>query len=407
MNKLKGIKHTKLFDIIRYCRYLLYRFCIDKKFLSCKLQDDITIKRILNTKESFFGYYTISPENNNGKIIVCSPEKDEILKIFVKKKEKVFFIGDTKSWNWQQGCMAQWGYTNQNLIYYNRFNENKSSYETMIYDISSHKITDSLNFPVYSLSKQEDYALSLNFDRLALMRPDYGYFCKKNINLPDNNDDGIWKTDINTKKTTLIISLQKLIDINPVSSMKGAQHKVNHIDISPDGNRFMFLHRWVGPMGRFMRLITADRDGNDIYILNGDKMTSHSFWYGNNKILSFCYTPKFGNAYVFFTDKSDKIELVSEKLPNKDGHPSVSPDKKYIITDTYPDFARMSRLFIYNINNDNLSELGHFYQPLKYMGTKRIDLHPKWDMNGSSIYFESGHNGKRNLYRINVPEKEK
>jgi len=372
--------------------------------LSCKLQDDITIKRILKTKESFFGYYTISPENNNGKIIICSPEKNGTVKIYVKDEKDIFNIGNTKSWNWQQGCMAQWGYTNQNLIYYNRFNEDKIRYETIIYDTNTHKIADSLKFPVYSLSKQEDYVLSLNFDRLSLMRPDYGYFCKKDIKLPGNSEDGIWKTDIKTKKTSLIISLQELIDLNPVISMKDAKHKVNHIDISPDGNRFMFLHRWVGPMGRFMRLITADRNGKDLYILNGDKMTSHSFWYSNNKILSFCYTPEYGNSYVLFTDKSDKIDLVSQKLPHEDGHPSVSPDKKYIITDTYPNFARMSQLLIYNIKEDNLLELGHFYQPLKYIGTKRIDLHPKWNMDGSSVYFESGHNGKRNLYRINIPE---
>lgn len=255
---------------------------------------------------------------------------------------------------------------------------------------------------IFALSKQEDYALSLNFDRLAVIRPDYGYFCKKDKALPDDENDGIWKIDMRTLDTKLIITLEQLKKMRSDESMKDAKLIVNHIDISPDGSRFIFLHRWVGPKGRFMCLITADSDGKNLYILNGDKMTSHSWWVNDRTIISFCYTEKFDNAYVFFKDLTDNVTKVSDKLPTVDGHPSTTKDGQWLITDTYPDSARMSRLYLYNIPYDKIFFIGRFYQPLKYTGTNRIDFHPKWNMNEDAIYFESGHTGKRKLYSVSI-----
>ncbi|MDO4826811.1 MAG: hypothetical protein Q4B16_04560 [Bacteroidia bacterium] len=296
--------------------------------------------------------------------------------------------------------MEQWGYAQRNNLYYNRFNANTQSYEAIRAN-TEEGLNDIYPLPIYALSKQEDFYLSLNFERLAKMRPDYGYFCKPVDSLPDNENDGIWYVDMLTKSVKLIITLRQLIDFKPSDTMIGAQHKVNHIDISPDGQRFMFLHRWIGPAGRYMRLITANADGSDLYILNGDKMTSHSFWRDNNHIISFCYTEQFGNAYVEFTDHSNSIRKLSDKLPVRDGHPSTFHNE-WMVTDTYPDLSRYSRLLLYNLNTDKVIALGRFYQPLKYNGVKRIDLHPKWNMDGTRIYFESGHNGKRNLYFVEL-----
>ena len=41
---------------------------------------------------------------------------------------------------------------------------------------------------------------------------------------------------------------------------------------------------------------------------------------------------------------------------SSDGHPQFSPDRKYIITDTYPDRNRKQRLILYNIDNNINSE---------------------------------------------------
>ncbi len=381
-----------------WLRYVYLRFIKNRLFQP--YYSDYRIGKVSTQEVSFFGYYNVSPENLNGDIIYCSPNRDKSIALHIKTRDEDKIIATTQSYNLQQCCMEQWGYAQRNILYYNRFNANTQSYEAIRAN-TEEGLNDIYPLPIYALSKQEDFYLSLNFERLAKMRPDYGYFCKPVDSLPDNEHDGIWYINMLTKSVKLIITLRQLVDFKPSDTMVGAHHKVNHIDISPDGHRFMFLHRWISPVGRYMRLITANADGSDLYILNGDKMTSHSFWRDNNHIISFCHTEQFGNAYVEFTDHSNSIRKLSDKLPVRDGHPSTFYNE-WMVTDTYPDLSRYSRLLLYNLNTDKVIELGRFYQPLKYNGVKRIDLHPKWNMDGTRVYFESGHNGKRNLYYVDV-----
>lgn len=396
--------------LLIYFRYILYRYFIKNNFKSFYTFKNIQTKKVSNISLSFFGYYNISPENNQKEILFLKVDSekerssiDESAEIYLKHADESFSeISQSKTWNWQQGCMLQWFPQNDNLIIFNDYDDKTSQYISKVIDKNGNLIRK-YNIPINNVSKNGKFALSLNYDRLAIIRPDYGYFKHLNYSLPNDNDDGIWYLDMETGDIKLIITLEQLKNFYPTITMKGAKHKVNHIDISPNGERFMFLHRWIGAQGRFMRLITAKIDGTELYILNGDKMTSHSCWWGNDKIISFCYTSEFGNAYTVFTDKTSKRQLLSSKLPTHDGHPSVSPTGKWLITDSYPGLDRMSFLYLYNMENDNLIVLGRFFQPLRYHGEMRIDLHPKWNQTGNKIYFESGHQGKRCLYVINLP----
>lgn len=386
-----------------YMRYIVQRYVKNRYFSAADVYPEgLMAETVSDSVMSYFGYYNVSPENDKGQVLYCIPSGKDKVTLCYHDSEGEHRIGDTEAYNLQQGCMSQWGYTNPNRAYYNRYNRGTDSYEGVIFDADANQEIGVLPMPIYALSKQEDYALSLNFDRLAVMRPDYGYFCHKNIELPSNEDDGIWHVNVATGEIKLIITLQQLIDMKPVATMEGARHKVNHIDISPDGKRFMFLHRWVGPKGRYMRLITANADGSEMYILNGDKMTSHSYWVDNSRIVSFCHTPETGDAYVLFEDRTENRKLLSQKLPVTDGHPSTLNGGEWMVTDSYPGHDAMSRLYLYNIKTDNLICLGRFYQPLKYKGPGRIDLHPKWNIQGTKVYFESGHDGKRRLYSIDV-----
>ena len=389
-------------QIYIYFRYLFHRYIKNRFVKSVELFDGLSADKVFPQKETLFGYYNLSPENKNGDVLGFDFAREPNVNVLLKRKGITSVIGLTRAFNYQQGAMLQWAFNSSNILYYNVYNSEGNRYECVCYDSDSQSIVDTLPLPVCCISRDRRYALSLNFERLAAMRPDYGYFCRGGVTLPELKEDGIWKIDMKTKEVSLIISLERLKDLKYVETMDGAEHKVNHIDISPDGKRFMFLHRWVGPKGRYMRLITSDENGEDLYILNGDKMTSHSCWYDDRIIISFCHTEEYGNAYVSFLDKTNQIELVSKELPTEDGHPSVSPNKKWMITDCYPGFHRMSSLFLLNLETKKVLKIGSFYQPLKYNGTTRIDLHPKWNQYGDKIYFESGHNGLRNLYCVNI-----
>ena len=87
-----------------------------------------------------------------------------------------------------------------------------------------------------------------------------------------------------------------------------------------------------------------------------------------------------------------------------DGHPSFSPDKRWIITDTYPDKARMRHLLLYNTKTDHVTEIGCFFAPWEFDGPLRCDLHPRWSPDGVKISIDSAHEGFRGNYVIDIAD---
>jgi hypothetical protein len=405
MKLKKFIQNSFFYPFLVQARYLIHRYICNRQFRPYCLAPDAQIKQI-GSKISFFGYYNISPTNEDGDILFLEVETEtprasmaEPANIMLTtSKGETRQIATTAAWNWQQGCMLQWMPGDSGHILFNDYDPATDQYIAKVIDKSGNLVSK-YNIPVTNVSKCGTFALSLNYDRLAKMRPDYGYFNRKDQTLPPDDEDGVWYLDLKTGDFRLIVSLDTLKNLKYTSTMEGAEHKVNHIDINPDGSRFMFLHRWMGHQGRFMRLITADPDGSNLYILNGDVMTSHCCWANSHEIISYCdYNRK--RDYFKFKDKTQKVSFLSVKMPKVDGHPSISPDGRWLVTDTYPDKSRMSHLYAHNMNTEEITHLGRFYQPFKYKKEMRIDLHPKWSKDGKQVFFESGHSGRRQLYSI-------
>jgi len=401
------VKKSFLYYPIIYSNYLVKRYLVKGLFRPYSLSHGFKLLPV-DQGICFFGYYNLTPENGNKDVLYLKVNQEKIrgsihepARIIIKKSDgTINQVAETKAWNWQQGCMLQWLPNSENHIIFNDYDEKRDKYVSKVINTNGEFIR-TYDMPVNNVSKNGEYALSLNYSRLARMRQSYGYFNKKYSVLPSDTEDGVWYIDLKSGRTDIIISLERLKNICYSSSMEKAEHKVNHIDTNLSGTRFMFLHRWVGPKGRFMRLITANRDGSDLLILNGDKMISHSCWITNNRILSYCeYKEKRG--YFEFKDRSKEVKFFSEKMPRVDGHPSVSPDGEWIITDTYPDNSRMSYLYLFNIKTYEIMKIGRFYQPLRYKNEMRIDLHPKWSWDKESIFFESGHTGERKLHKISI-----
>jgi len=399
-----------IFYVLAYLRYLYFRFVKCRRYRSVFIEDGTSIVKVERYKsnQSFFGYYNISPYNKKGEILFCEVATGEVrgggeeLKIYVERDGNIDLIAKSQSWNWQQGCMLQWYAASNDRIIYNNFIN--GSYFSVILNINTgeRKIVD---MPIYSVAKSGEFALSLNFERLALMRPDYGYFNRKITwdDIPDDEEDGIWYIDLKNNDKRLILSLCEIKNFKPTSTMDGSVHKVNHIDIAPDGKRFMFLHRWVGSEGRFMRLLTADVGAESkLHYVTGDVMVSHNCWKNNEEIISFCRAIDGKDRYILFKDLKSMESVIGEHDFETDGHPSVSPDGKWMLTDGYPDMGRFSCLYLFDLTEQQKYTVGWFYQPLKYNGENRVDLHPRWSHDGRSVSIDSAHNGKRKLYSLSV-----
>jgi hypothetical protein len=393
---LSRFPQLKLF--LKYL-YQALAFLVFKKKYRYRLHPNHLLKVHAASKTpTFGGYYDKNLIQKNNVIYHCVNDRQDIRTSSHIRSNFSEISKESRSWNWQQGAMLQW--FSENSIIYNNFENGK--YISVIHDIVNNK-ERKLIMPIYAVSSNNSYALTLNFSRLANLRPDYGYFNLpyKKITVRDE-EDGIFKVDMEKNKSELIISLEQLKNFNPRAEMKDATHKVNHIMIAPDDERFMFLHRWYTPAGvKYSRLITADKNGKNLFLLADDQMVSHCNWKNNQEIIGWM-RKKEGDHYYYLKDLSTDYAIVGQNILTEDGHPSITKDGRWMLTDTYPDKSRMSHLLLFNLKNNELIELGEFFSPLKYRGFSRCDLHPRFSDDECLISFDSVHDGTRRMYIMDI-----
>lgn len=359
----------------------------------------------------FFGYYDKSPWNKSGEFILSletdiynsQPQDHDIAKVGIIRVSdgKWVEVASTKAWNWQQGAMLQWYPEDyENLIIFNDREEN--SFIARIVSISSKKEVHRLLLPIYAIDPKERYALSLNFARLHRTRPGYGYAGVEDKWEKDlhPSEDGIYRIDLKTGDYKLIISIEQIYMTDTDESMLNVEHWFNHIQISPNGERFAFLHRWRRVDGGFWtRLITSNPDGSDIKILSRG-LVSHYDWKDNSHILAWTRFQNEDAGFFLIEDKTGRYIQVGKGKLTQDGHCSYSPCRTFILTDTYPDPRNFRTLILYRESTDERIDLAKFYAPPELIGPVRCDLHPRWSRDGRYICIDSAHEGDRQLYII-------
>lgn len=366
--------------------------------------------------EYFYGYYDKSPWDATDRYMIALqvknankvPDSTEEAKIVIfdtENNNEMKIIGTTHCWNTQQGCMAQWlGPDFKTKIIYNDYRNEK--YVSVVYNIKSDIEEKIYDMPIYDVSKDGKTALTLDFSRLHRLRKGYGYANKKEETKKEKCPDKtcIWKINLKTGKISSVIKYTDLYKFETRDEMVNAEHKVNHIMISPNGKRFMVLHRWFKHKEKFTRLVTMNIDGTDMYNLSDDNFVSHCCWKNNKEILSFLRKKQTKDHYYLMKDKTKEYELFWKEL-NTDGHCTYSYNGKYIITDTYPNRKRKANVYLCEEGKYS-KKIASVFAPFKYDNDVRCDLHPRWDHNNKKICIDSVHEGKKELYIISIEEKE-
>lgn len=366
--------------------------------------------------EYFFGYYDKSPWDATGRYVLCMKAVDtwsdpdpcqpaEVLLIDTQSNE-IKSLATTRTWNVQQGCMAQWlGPDYSEYIIYNDVRNGK--YCSIILNVKTLR-ERVLSAPVYSVSPDGKTALTLDFSRLHNLRKGYGYSLipekTLGINLPDAT--AVWKLNLVTGEVTEFIKYTDFANFQPRPEMqeKGSVHKVNHLMISPDGNRFMVLYRWFLGNKKYTRLITCSMDGSDMYLLSDDDMVSHCYWKNNTEILAFEHKHKEGDGYYLMKDKTSEYKHLWPSL-KEDGHPSYCPiDNSLVVSDTYPSSKRIAevKLLRENSEKEDVTVIAKVFAPFKYLNDTRCDLHPRWSRDGKKVCIDSVFEGHRGLYYIDI-----
>jgi hypothetical protein len=340
-----------------------------------------------------------------------SPQPDDVIRVGMvdlEDNDRWTELGRSRAWNWQQGCMLQWLPNTPDTVLWNDREDDR--FVCHLLEVNSGR-RRTLPHPVYAVSPDGKWGVSPDFRRLNDTRPGYGYAGMADPNrdrlIPE--DAGIWKVDLASGQQELIITLAQVAAIpHEAGFSPNAKHWFNHLLVSPDGSRFIFLHRWKGDGDKTFhtRLVTADRDGKDLYVLDPLGRTSHFVWRDPQHVFAWAFHPSHGDRFYLFKDKTREVTVVGKDKMDRNGHNTYVPgtDYTWVLNDSYPDKQRMQTPYLYHVPTDRRVDLGHFHSPDSYVGEWRCDTHPRSSRDGRLVCIDSPHQGGRQMYLIDISE---
>ena len=356
----------------------------------------------------FFGYYDISPFSlRNDRVLALAVPADgndttpaATIGYFDLQDGSFAKVDTTRAWCWQQGCRAQWlSHEAPTTMVFNANGEN--GYEARLFDVEQDRLVKRIPFPIFSLVKSKAY--TLNFIKLGRLRPGYGYPPINDAAETSHTDDGLFEVDIWTDRRELLVSLADLAALDTNETMERAEHYINCITPNPSGTALLFFHRWCRQGKRYGRLVHYHVQSGVLSVAIPCVTPSHFGWGSDVEFVLYAEFAEVGWAYCRHDVLSKQTTFLDDPLLRADGHPSYSPDREWMITDTYPDRFGEQSLILHSNNKGSLL-VGKLRSSPAFHGPMRCDLHPRWDRNSAAICVDATHNKAREIIVVDLAE---
>ena len=390
--------------------------------MSCKTKSAVTVnfpevsepvQITSNDKEHFFAsYYGINSFSQSERYVtvIQTSLKHKIpdnevepatLGLVDLKTNEFIPLTETRAWNFQQGCMAHWLSTSpDSLIIFNDLRENR--FISVIMNVHTKKEIKIIPHPVAAVSPNGKEAISLNFARIRITRPDYGYGGEGQDSRESDSfpkDDGLRLVNLETGESEIIISIEQLKNLVPVLEKESILY-FNHVLFSREGTKIFWLARALPIPWKNTTAFTVNRDGTNLQkcFPNGWN-GSHYDWLNDNELMITSEFDAKQYAHILFTVGKNDYKRLGKGILDYDGHGTFSHDGKWMITDTYPrDGLHEQKIYLMDMKTEAVLSLGRFVQPEEYKGGWRCDIHCRWSPSGNFIGFNSTHSGKRQAY---------
>ena len=337
-------------------------------------------------KHVFFGYYDLQQMNElQTRLLVHTCHRNANtcknaveIACYDLVNQRFEKVAESHAWSWQQGSRLRWNPLNQNEILFNNLEDGK--YVCQIWDIEKKIKMLTIPIPLYDIDRGMHYGIGVNFSRLQRLRPGYGYNSLPDETIGQNipKDDGVLLYDFQKKEVKLIISYERLCE--GLENAQKYQHYINHVCISPNGNKFIFFHIYTKGVGMewHVRLCVSDMTGSKVRILEERHTISHYTWKNDSTLLTtYINTQGKGSCYAEYDTETGKRTVIGGDELMLDGHPTFFNGSQTFISDTYPKKDCLQTVFLYDMKNDEYKKLVDMYHTPRLYEEKRCDLHPR------------------------------
>jgi hypothetical protein len=327
----------------------------------------------------------------------------------------------TKGWAFQLGANLNWGRTDQHLytndvidgrgvaIRINRLTGETKAFSGPMYHIAPDE-SAVIGFPPrYLNSTQFGYGIPVDWKNVP------------QLVVKAAADEGLWKTDLQTNESRLLISIADLYEAIPDGSSLGdVVCYLFHSKFNRPNNRIMQVFRAVPRNGGRQKLtvFTFNVDGDDIKLAVDHRLWSkgghHPNWHPDGEHLIMNLRP-YGKKLLFCQYRYDgsDFRVLSEKHPGG-GHPSITADGQYLVTDAYvnegvvlPNKEVPIRLL--DTRSDEVEVICYMYTLGREgdlgRGTLRLDPHPAWSRDYKRVCFNGAPEGRRQVFVADLSDK--
>jgi hypothetical protein len=378
-------------------------------------------------RQHFVGYYGITPWNSDGTRLFCL--QTDVIERLVNSRDvaqiclidpasgQVEPLTLTRAWNLQQGAMLHWIPTpdgHEAMLFNDRGRDHLVS---QVIDFKS-KTSRTIDRPVAAVAPDGRTAVGIDYDRLRRIRPVTGYAggdMKSPLTLRPT-DNGLFLIDLVSGKTRLLVSIEKVCRaFPPPAALEKQPIWLEHAMFSRKGTQLFLIARALDPNSHQLTSIplVMRPDGSNLRALLpwAIQGASHFDWLDDRRltITREDRPGKWGHLLIDVDDAKATPKPLAPKILTRDGHCTFSPDRRWMVTDTYPDKDRRQHLFIYDVRTDHAARIASFHEPEKFKGDWRCDLHPRWSRDSKQICIDSTHEGTRQVYVIDLkmPEEPK
>jgi len=205
-------------------------------------------------------------------------------------------------------------------------------------------------------------------------------------------DQGVFVQDLETGNSDLIVSLDDCLQSHPRrDEIRNWHLYIKHTKWSPDGSRLLFVftneiayERKYGETPRVKDVYVVSPDGTGLRRVG--QFGNHPLWHPNGRevLTNSPYEGRPGNSLVLTDVHTGESRPGATCVPGT-GHPSYSPDGRFIAADQVTeDTARIRLIDVEQDRAECLVQMA--YHDHTHAGTH---LHPVWSRDGKQLLYAS------------------